>query len=170
VTNTLLLGFPYLLLVYVVPLRIQVVGGKSALLAGVMMLPMLVTVAMGTIVSGAVNRTQRYVTETLLAGSCLMLLGCGLLTTLSTHELDTAKLLGFIAFCGLGFGLTVSSSTMIPSTRVDPKDYGEYFLGIQLVGSAANIKQHLPRAFLPSCAYSAAAWVSLHRRQYYAPT
>ncbi|KAG5928181.1 hypothetical protein E4U53_002730 [Claviceps sorghi] len=121
--NTLLLGFPYLLLIYVVPLRIQVVGGKSPLLAGVMLLPMLVAVAVGSTASGAVNAKKSMIAESLLAGSCLMLLGCGLLTTLSAQELDTAKLLGFLAFCGLGFGLTVSSSTMIASQEVPRRDY-----------------------------------------------
>ncbi|KAF5137063.1 Multidrug resistance protein 3 [Metarhizium anisopliae] len=123
VINTLLLGLPYLLLIYIVPLRIQIVGGKSALLAGVMLLPMLVAVALGSLVSGAVNSKTPVITETLLAGSCLMVLGCGLLTTLSTQELDGAKLLGFIALCGMGFGLTVSSSTMIASIKVAPKHY-----------------------------------------------
>ncbi|GAO19274.1 hypothetical protein UVI_02062540 [Ustilaginoidea virens] len=124
VVNTLLLGFPYLLLIYVVPLRIQVVGGKSALLAGVMLLPMLVTVALGSIVSGAVNSRKQLIMETLVAGSCLMLLGCGVLTTLSVEGLDAAKLMGFLTFCGLGFGLAISSSTMIASLEIAPKDYG----------------------------------------------
>lgn len=132
VINTLLLGLPYLLLIYIVPLRIQIVGGKSALLAGVMLLPMLVAVALGSLVSGAVNSKTPVITETLLAGSCLMLLGCGLLTTLSTQELDGAKLLGFIALCGMGFGLTVSSSTMIASIKVAPKHYGKWRACINL--------------------------------------
>lgn len=125
VLNTLLLGFPYMLLIFVVPLRVQVVGGKSALLAGVMLLPMLVMVAIGSVVSGAVNSKKQMIAESLLVGSCLMLLGCGLLTTLSTRELDSAKLLGFVTFCGLGFGLTVSSSTMIASLEAPPEDYGK---------------------------------------------
>ncbi|GAB0135672.1 hypothetical protein EsDP_00004001 [Epichloe bromicola] len=123
VLNTLLLGFPYMLLIFVVPLRVQVVGGKSALLAGVMLLPMLVMVAIGSVVSGAVNSKKPMIAESLLVGSCLMLLGCGLLTTLSTREPDSAKLLGFVTFCGLGFGLTVSSSTMIASLEAPPEDY-----------------------------------------------
>ncbi|OAQ65949.1 MFS multidrug transporter [Pochonia chlamydosporia 170] len=123
VINTLLLGFPYLMLVYVVPLRIQVVGGKSALLGGVMLLPMLGTVAIGTILGGAVNAKKSVIVETMFVGSCLMLLGCGLLTTLSTSTLDSAKLLGFITFCGLGFGLAVTSSTIIPAIKIAPKDY-----------------------------------------------
>lgn len=125
VLNTLLLGFPYMLLIFVVPLRVQVVGGKSALLAGVMLLPMLAMVAVGSVVSGAVNSKKHMIAESLLVGSCLMLLGCGLLTTLSTRDLDSAKLLGFVTFCGLGFGLTVSSSTMIASLEAPPEDYGK---------------------------------------------
>ncbi|RFU78899.1 major facilitator superfamily domain, general substrate transporter [Trichoderma arundinaceum] len=123
VINTLLLGFPYLMLIYVVPLRIQIVGDKSPLIAGVMLLPMLVTVALGSVVSGAINTRISVIAETLTVGSCFMLLGCGLLTTLSTQELDAAKLLGFITFCGIGFGLTVSSSTIIAAVQVVPRDY-----------------------------------------------
>lgn len=113
------------MLVYVVPLRIQVVGEKSALLGGVMLLPMLGTVAIGTILGGAVNAKRSVIVETMFVGSCLMLLGCGLLTTLSTSTLDSAKLLGFITFCGLGFGLAVTSSTIIPAIKIAPKDYGK---------------------------------------------
>ncbi|KAK2600114.1 hypothetical protein QQS21_005129 [Conoideocrella luteorostrata] len=123
VLNTLLLGFPYLLLIYVVPLRIQIVGGKSALLAGVMLLPMLAAVAVGSIASSSLNSKNQKIMETLLVGSCFMLLGCGLLTMLPEDELDMAKLLGFITFCGLGFGLTVSSSTMIAIFEIPAKDY-----------------------------------------------
>lgn len=122
--NTLLNGFPYILLIYAVPLRIQVVGGKSPLLAGAMMLPMLVAVAVASALSGAANAKRQIIVETMVVGSCLMLLGCGLLTTLSVEELDTAKLLVFTAFCGFGFGLTVSASTMIAAHEAE-RDYGE---------------------------------------------
>ena len=122
--NTLLLGFPYMLLIYSVPLRIQWVGGKSSLIAGVMMLPMVGTVAVGSMVAGKVNSVKNYVFETLFVGSCLMLLGCGLLTTLD-HTLDAAKMLGFLTFTGLGFGLTIAASTMLSSIEVPIRDFGK---------------------------------------------
>jgi hypothetical protein len=121
--NTMLLGFPYLLLIYAIPVRIQVVGGKSALMAGVMLLPMLVTAALGSALSGKFNSVKNYVFECLFAGSSLMVLGCGLLTTLS-HELDVGKLLGFMTFCGLGFGMTISASTMLSAIEVPIRNYG----------------------------------------------
>jgi hypothetical protein len=123
VVNTLLNGFPYLLLIYAIPLRFQVVSGKSALISGVMLLPMLGTAAIGSLMAGKINATKNYTFESLVLGSSVMTLGCGLLTSLS-HEPNDAKLLGYMTFCGLGFGLTVASSTMLSSVEVPIRDYG----------------------------------------------
>ncbi|KAH7171532.1 major facilitator superfamily domain-containing protein [Dactylonectria macrodidyma] len=122
VLNTLFLGYPYLLLIYAIPVRIQVVGGKSSLEAGVMLLPMLGTAAIGSALAGKINAVKNYVFETLLVGSCFMTMGCGLLTTLS-HELDLAKQLGFVTLCGTGFGLTIASSTMMSTIEVSIRNY-----------------------------------------------
>ncbi|KAF4971947.1 hypothetical protein FZEAL_9717 [Fusarium zealandicum] len=122
ILNSILLGFPYILLIYAIPLRIQVVSGKSALVGGVMLLPMLGTVAFGSILAGKINSAKNYFFETLVAGSILMTIGCGLLTTLA-HAPDDAKLLGFITFCGLGFGLTVAASTMMSTVEAPIRDY-----------------------------------------------
>lgn len=37
--NTMFLGFPYIAIIYAFPIRCQVVNGKDALIAGVMLLP-----------------------------------------------------------------------------------------------------------------------------------
>ncbi|KAF5589609.1 multidrug resistance 3 [Fusarium subglutinans] len=122
VANTLLNGFPYLLLIYAIPLRFQVVSGKSALISGVMLLPMLGTAAIGSLLAGKINATKNYTFESLVLGSGVMTIGCGLLTSLS-HEPNDAKLLGYMTFCGLGFGLTVASSTMLSTVEVPIRDY-----------------------------------------------
>ncbi|KAG4280207.1 hypothetical protein FPRO06_11540 [Fusarium proliferatum] len=122
VANTLLNGFPYLLLIYAIPLRFQVVSGKSALISGVMLLPMLGTAAIGSLLAGKINATKNYTFESLALGSSVMTIGCGLLTSLS-HEPNDAKLLGYMTFCGLGFGLTVASSTMLSTVEVPIRDY-----------------------------------------------
>lgn len=124
VINTLLGGFPYLLLLYAIPLRFQVVSGKSPLIAGVMLLPMLITSAIGSVLAGKINSTKNYTFESLLTGSCFMTLGCGLLFSLP-HESEDAKMLGYMTFCGLGFGLTVASSTMLSMVEVPIRDYGK---------------------------------------------
>ncbi|KAF5661842.1 multidrug transporter [Fusarium heterosporum] len=122
VINTLFNGFPYLLLIYAIPLRFQVVSGKSALIAGIMLLPMLGTSAIGSVIAGKINATKNFTFESLLIGSCFMTLGCGLLASVS-HRSEDAKILGYMSFCGLGFGLTVASSTMLSMVEVPMRDY-----------------------------------------------
>ncbi|KFH42329.1 putative transporter-like protein [Hapsidospora chrysogenum ATCC 11550] len=120
--STLLLGFPYLLLLFSFPLREQAVSGKSALAAGLMLLPMLGTTALGSVIVGKINTTRNYLFESLLAGAALMLLACGLLTLVSGPD-DDPKALGFLTFAGLGFGLSTSAATMIAAVEAPIKDY-----------------------------------------------
>jgi hypothetical protein len=120
VLHTMLTGFPYLLCIYAFPVRFQVVYGRSALQAGLMLLPMLAASAAGTTLAGAINsgkegRKVRFV-ETLLAACALMILGCALETTASASVEDgkiEPKVLGFLVFVGLGFGLSAAGGTML---------------------------------------------------------
>lgn len=121
--STMFLGFPYLLIIFSFPLRAQVVSGKSSLIAGVMLLPMLGTTAIGSVIAGKVNTSKNFLCETLVAGAALMVLGCGLLTTVSGSG-DDAKGLGFLTFAGLGFGLSTAAATMMAAVEAPIKDYG----------------------------------------------
>lgn len=128
VLNTLCLGFPYLLIVYAFPLRLQVVNGKDAFMAGVMLLPMLGSSALGSLIAGMLNGKKDRIFEMLFVGGCLMVLGCALLSTISsTYEIEE-KTLGFLVFVGLGFGLSVSTSTMVATTHSSPGDHGKFAL------------------------------------------
>ncbi|KAF4507046.1 hypothetical protein G6O67_005722 [Ophiocordyceps sinensis] len=118
--STLFLGYPYLLLIYLFPLRAQVVSGKSALGAGIMLLPMLGTSALGSAISGKINSKKNVLWETLLVGACLMTLGSGLLTTVSGAK-DDSKALGFLAFSGLGFGLSTAAATILVTVEAPPR-------------------------------------------------
>ncbi|AEO66767.1 uncharacterized protein THITE_2115146 [Thermothielavioides terrestris NRRL 8126] len=114
--HTLLTGFPYLLCVFAFPVRFQVVYGRSALQAGLMLLPMLAGTAVGTVLAGAVNggRGKVRFLETLLVAAALMLLGCGLETTAEVGDgAVEPRVLGFLVFVGLGFGLSAAGGTML---------------------------------------------------------
>ncbi|KAK3688449.1 major facilitator superfamily transporter [Podospora appendiculata] len=113
ILNTLCMGFPYLLSVYIFPNRFQVVNGQSPLYAGVMLLPMLGSTALGSAIGGLANGNKNRLFETVVVACIFMLLGCGLETTASSDLAIEPKLMGFLVFIGLGFGLSASSSTMI---------------------------------------------------------
>lgn len=121
--STLLIGFPFLLLIFSFPTRAQVVSGKSALVSGLMLLPMLGTSALASAISGVVNSKKNFLFETMATGACLMVLGCGLLTTVHGPA-DDAKAMGFLAFTGLGFGLATASATMLVSFEAPLADAG----------------------------------------------
>ncbi|KAI1409056.1 major facilitator superfamily transporter [Hypoxylon sp. FL1857] len=123
VANTLLLGFPYMLVIYAFPLRLQIVNGKDPLMAGLMLLPMLGSSAVGSFFSGAFNTKKNMIFETVITGTCFVVLGCGLLSTLSSsHEVEP-KALGFLVFVGLGFGMVVSTATLAARIHSSDKDH-----------------------------------------------
>ncbi|KAI0466444.1 major facilitator superfamily transporter [Xylaria cf. heliscus] len=121
--NTMFLGFPYILIVYAFPLRCQVVNGRDALLAGVMLLPMLGSSAIGSALSGKINGSKDRSCATLVVATSSVTLGCGLLTTISGSVDLEAKALGFLVFVGLGFGLSVSTTTMLAAWQSSIRDH-----------------------------------------------
>lgn len=125
VLNTMFLGFPYILIIYAFPLRCQVVNGKDALVAGIMLLPMLGSSAAGSAISGRVNGKKDRSCETLVVATSFMTLGCGLLTTVSGSVSLEPKALGFLVFVGLGFGLSVSTTTMLAALQSSVRDHGK---------------------------------------------
>ncbi|KAL7785229.1 MFS general substrate transporter [Trichoderma ceciliae] len=117
ILTTLFIGFPHLLLIFSFPIRMQVVSGRSPLVAGLTLLPMLGTVALGSMVSGKMNALKNNLADTMRCGTCFMALGCGLLTTVRGSK-DDAKALGFLAFAGFGFGLCTAAATNVIGVEV----------------------------------------------------
>ncbi|KAI0555062.1 major facilitator superfamily transporter [Xylaria curta] len=121
--STMFLAFPYILIVYAFPLRCQVVNGKDALIAGVMLLPMSGSSALGSALSGKINGKKDRSCETLVVATGFVTLGCGLLMTVSGSVALEAKALGFLVFVGLGFGLSVSTTTMLATWQSSIRDH-----------------------------------------------
>ncbi|ATZ49074.1 hypothetical protein BCIN_04g02680 [Botrytis cinerea B05.10] len=121
--TTLLMGFPYFVVIYSLPLRFQVVNGKSPLAAGLGLLPMLGSTAVASFLGGMLNGTKNRVFFTLLAGSGLSAIGTSSLSTLSNTEYVEAKTYGFLVFVGLGFGLTVSTVSMLSNYESSIRDH-----------------------------------------------
>lgn len=110
--SSLLLGLGYVTCIYNIPLRVQTVHGKGPLTAGLTLLPILCSSAVGSILGTALSPIKDRFGQTLMVGSGLMTLGTGLLATLSDSSSIEAKIYGFEVFVGLGFGMTASSSTV----------------------------------------------------------
>jgi MFS family permease len=140
---TMMTGFPYFIVIYALPLRFQVVNGKSPLAAGVSLLPMLGSVAIGSTIGGAVNGKKNRICQTLFIGSCFLLIGSTLFATLLSNSVEIQpRVYGFQVFVGLGFGLTVSTVSLGAIIECDTRD-----------SSTSNPLRHLyPADFHPAVA------------------
>jgi hypothetical protein len=96
-----------------------------------MLLPMLAATALGTmaagVISGAPGKKARFF-ETMLAACAMMLLGCGLEITAGSEGRVEAKVLGFLAFIGLGFGLSAAAGTMVAVVEAPVFEHGEFII------------------------------------------
>jgi predicted MFS family arabinose efflux permease len=92
VATALLGGFPYFVVIYALPLRLQVVNEKSALLAGVSLLPMLGAVAVASALGGVIHKKRERIFATLLAGSLFTVIGSACLSTLDNTVHAPAKM------------------------------------------------------------------------------
>ena len=124
---TLLVGFPYFMAIYSLPLRVQVVNGKSQLIAGVSLLPMLGSVAIASTVGGAMNSKKDRICLTLVVGSVFMVIGTACLSTLSNVVALESNMFGFQVFVGLGFGLMVSTVSLGANLESEKRDSSESF-------------------------------------------
>jgi hypothetical protein len=107
------------------PQRSQVVYGESSIEAGVHLLPFLCLMAVGSGLGGGISRRKNLTSHTAIISSCLILLGCGLMSTISGgHSIDHA-IYGYEAIIGLGCGLMISSVTMMVNLASTVQDNGE---------------------------------------------
>ncbi|KAL1897300.1 hypothetical protein Cpir12675_002406 [Ceratocystis pirilliformis] len=119
---TLLSGFPYFALTVAVPERFQVINGDNPLLAGLHLIPLLGSCAIGSFLAGALSSKRNNTSVTLIASSCLQLLGLGLMTTFSTANADVKPQYAFQAIIGLGVGMCFGSSTIIAALQIRNED------------------------------------------------
>ncbi|MCJ1416119.1 hypothetical protein MMC32_002454 [Xylographa parallela] len=123
ILSTLFTGFPLFLTIIALPERYQIVNGDGATSAGVRMMPMLFASAFGSTVGGLCSSRKNRTFSTLFVASCLMVIGCALLSTASDGLDIEPALYGFQVIFGLGLGTTFTTVTIIASTESKFADY-----------------------------------------------
>jgi hypothetical protein len=113
------------------PQRFQIVDGNSPVIAGVKLLPMMVSSAVGSFVGGGINSKKNLTSYVLVASSAFQLLGYGLMTSLGDASPTPHKQFGFQVFLGLGFGLAMPAVTIIGQTQVELRWIGTYDVHLQ---------------------------------------
>lgn len=125
VAATMLSGFPYFVVIYSLPTHFQIVSEHSALVSGIALLPLLGSSAIGTALAGAFSIKKNNTFAVMMTGATFMLVGTATLSTLGSETHTQAKAYGLQVFVGLGFGLIISTSSMIASIESEIRDNGK---------------------------------------------
>lgn len=107
-----------------IPERSQILEGKNVMMAGVDLLPMLAAVAVGSFAAGPLSIQKNRTTLSLVLGASLVTIGACLMTILEgmPAESATKAMYGFEAILGLGFGLCLSSTTIMANLQARGAD------------------------------------------------
>ncbi|KAL1845789.1 hypothetical protein Daus18300_014447 [Diaporthe australafricana] len=120
---TTFIGFVFFVLIFNLPLRSQTVNLDSPSTASVRLLPMLGALAVGSFLGGAASSKVNRTFHTFVAGTGLVTLGVGLLSTIS-HGLEVdKKLYGFEVIAGFGIGLTFSTVSLMTTKETEAQDH-----------------------------------------------
>jgi EmrB/QacA subfamily drug resistance transporter len=134
---SLLIGFALFGLVFYTPLFVQGALGLSPSAAGAVQTPLVVVMAVGSLISGQTFARTKRARPLLYTGAVVLALGSLLLTQVSTvvnHLLLSAEL----ALCGLGVGMLLPMLTVIVQSTVPRRRLGVSTAMIQflrLIGS-----------------------------------
>ncbi|KAI4212412.1 MAG: hypothetical protein LQ351_004844 [Letrouitia transgressa] len=138
---TFTMGSAFFVTIYYIPIWFQVVKDVSAYQSGIRNIPVLLSVVVGTILSGALVTKIGYYTPFMIASSMLTSIGAGLLTT---FEPDTGhpKWIGYQVIVGFGIGLGLQLPLIAVQTVLDMSEIPlatALMIFLQLFGAAVFV-------------------------------
>ncbi|CRG86134.1 Putative HC-toxin efflux carrier TOXA [Talaromyces islandicus] len=118
---SLCVGGSMMLFVYYLPIWFQAIKGASAVKSGIMNIPLVLALVLGSIIAGAMVSKIGYFTPFMILGSTVMSIGAGLLTTFTTTT-NHPMWIGYQVVLGLGIGLGMQQSSVAAQTILERKD------------------------------------------------
>ncbi|KAL8720385.1 MAG: hypothetical protein Q9225_002737 [Loekoesia sp. 1 TL-2023] len=109
------LGASFFLLIYYVPIWFQAIKGVSATKSGIMVLPMILSLVLISIISGAGVTVLGYYAPFMIISSILMSVGVGMMSTWSTTT-NHSLWIGYQVIYGLGIGFGMQQPLMAAQT------------------------------------------------------
>ncbi|KAK6206407.1 MFS aflatoxin efflux transporter [Colletotrichum tabaci] len=115
------IGGQMMIFAYFLPIYFQAIQGVSAVDSGIRTLPLVLSMMMFAVVSGQIITKIGYYTPVMLVGTCIMIVGAGLLTTLKVDS-GAGHWIGFQVLYGAGMGMTYQAPNLAAQTVLKMKD------------------------------------------------
>ncbi|KFY35638.1 hypothetical protein V494_05739, partial [Pseudogymnoascus sp. VKM F-4513 (FW-928)] len=119
ILSSVVVGFPFFMILINLPIRFQVVNNDSSVMAGIHTLPFLGGVALGTTLGGGIATRKNLTAHALIFATALTCLGSGLLSTTGDGLRIPRPQYGYQVILGTGFGLAFTSITMMMALAHD---------------------------------------------------
>lgn len=110
-----------MLFVYYLPIWFQAIKGVSAVKSGIMNIPVVLSLVLGSIIAGVSVSRMGYYVPFMYASTVIMSIGAGLLTTFTTTT-DHQKWIGYQVVYGFGLGLGMQQASVAAQTVLEKKD------------------------------------------------
>ncbi|QVM10208.1 hypothetical protein D8B26_004869 [Coccidioides posadasii str. Silveira] len=124
-----------LVIVYYLPIWFQAIKGASAVKSGIMNLPLILSLVLGSIMAGGLVTATGYYNPFMFLCCVLMSIGAGLITTF-TPTTGHPKWIGYQIAYGLGLGLGMQQAAVASQTILSKKDVP---VGVALVFFAQSL-------------------------------
>ncbi|KAF4539092.1 MFS aflatoxin efflux [Lasiodiplodia theobromae] len=118
---TVCIGSSQYIFVYFLPLWFQTIKSSSAVQSGIQLLPLLLSMVLASILGGITNTRIGYYTPLAIAGSSIMAVGAGLLTTFHPSTTEGAWI-GYQVLYGFGMGLCFQAPNLAAQTVLPTPD------------------------------------------------
>ncbi|KAH8694979.1 putative efflux pump antibiotic resistance protein [Talaromyces proteolyticus] len=118
---SLCVGGCMILIVYYLPVWFQAIKGVSPVKSGIMNLPLVLSLVVGTIMAGVLVSKLGYFTPFMFLGTIFMSIGAGLLTTFTTTT-NHPMWIGYQVILGLGIGFGMQQPSLAAQTILERKD------------------------------------------------
>ncbi|KAK4451946.1 major facilitator superfamily domain-containing protein [Podospora aff. communis PSN243] len=131
-------GSSMLMFIYFIPIWFQAIQASSAIDSGILLLPFCLPMVFATIFTGVLTTRIGYYTPFLLAGTCFMAVGAGLLTTLDVSTPQRLPI-GYQVLYGFGAGMSLQAPNLAAQTVLPRKDAPvglTLIMFVQLLGGA----------------------------------
>ncbi|KAL8871193.1 MAG: hypothetical protein Q9174_002926 [Haloplaca sp. 1 TL-2023] len=115
------IGGGFFMLLYYLPIYFQSVSGVSPSESGIRNIPLVIAVALFSIISGGLISTFGHYVPLMIVASVLATIGSGLLYTLDIGT-PSSHWIGYQALAGIGLGLGFQIPIIIAQASVDPED------------------------------------------------
>ncbi|KAK9495527.1 major facilitator superfamily domain-containing protein [Lipomyces doorenjongii] len=132
---TLSVGGSMITLVYFVPLWFQAIKGVSAVQSGINTLPLVLSLVIAAIISGATITRTGWYNPWMILCSVLMAIGAGFLTTFQV-DTGSAKWIGYQCLFGFGLGMGMQQASLAAQAVLAKEDVS---IGVSLMFFAQSL-------------------------------